>query len=181
MNDFSSIAEYSVKKEQTRGIKALKVAGPLLSVLLSAAAGVLMVFVYGIELAILMFTVLLAVSLIISARLTRSVSYDYRITDGEMYFSEVYNNRRRKELFSLEIASIDIIAPYRDQYLESAKRVNYSSLYDLTSSPEAENVYYAVYTSKEDSSHRTLILFEPSEKMLKLLKHYNRGTVTQNK
>lgn len=177
MNDFSLFTEHSVKKEQTKTVRLLKIVGPIVSVLLSAALSVLMIFVYGIELALLMFVVLLTVSLIICAKLTRTVSYDYRITEGELYFSEVYNGKRRKELFSLEISSLEAIAPYRDGYAESAMRASYSAVYDLTSSSDAEGVYYATYTSKEDSSSRILILFEPSEKMLKILKHHNRSTV----
>ena len=177
MNDFSTFAEYSVKKEQTKAAKAFKYVGPFLAVLLSAALGLLMVFVYGIELALLMFTVLLVISLIICARLTRSVSYDYRITDGEIYFSEVYNGRRRKELFSLGIDALDAVAPYREPYTDVLQRVNYSSVYDFTSSTDAEGIYYALYTSKEDVKNKMLILFEPSEKMLKIIKHYNRSAI----
>ena len=122
-------------------------------------------------------TILLAIlGLWFHARLFRSVEYDYRITDGELFFSEVYNGRRRKERFTLSIADFEMIAPYRDPHKASADRMTFDEIHDFSSSPEAADLYFGVYCDKEFSK-RMLFLFEPSQKMLRLLSFYNRRTV----
>ena len=107
------------------------------------------------------------------------IEYDYRISLGELAVAEVYHKRRRKETFVCTIADLESIAPYRSPYRESVERMSFSSVYDASSSPDSPNCYYAVSVNPENNSDRTLLLFEPSDAMLRLLSFYNRRTVVK--
>lgn len=177
MNNISQFAEYSVEKKQSKAFYALRVACPIITFILSMSLFCVAVINYGFIISLIPGLAVIIVSVWYSVRTFRTVQYDYRITDGEMYFSVIYNKRKRKELLNLEIARLEAIAPYRDQYRESADRLSYTKVFDLTSSADSPYIYYAVLPDEEDRSDKTIIFFEPSEKMLKLLKLYNRSTV----
>lgn len=109
----------------------------------------------------------------------RTVHYDYRIVSNELFFSVVYNRKRRKEIGSLDISKLDAIAPYDGKYRELAEKVSYDKIHDFSSSLDDPHVYYAVYTD-EESGEKSIFFFNVSEKMLKLLKLYNRKTISVN-
>lgn len=178
MNEFSQFAEHSVKKFQSKHHYTLKIIYSILIVLLILVVCVILSYIaIGIVMGGIAATITIPLALIYTNRLYATISYDYRITEGEIYFSIVYNNSKRKELGSVEIAKFETIAPYKDQYKESANRLTYVKEINMTSSPESENIYFAVLPDSEDHSAKTIFFFEPNDKMLKLLKFHNRNTV----
>lgn len=177
MNEFSQFAEHSVQKHQSKYFGVIRIIYPILIFLFTIAVNIFLSIALLGPFAVLSCAVMFVIEIIYCGKMFSTISYDYRITEGEIYFSTVYNNSKRKELGSVEISKFETIAPYKDQYKESANRLTYVKEINMTSSPESENIYFAVLPDPEDRSSKTIFLFEPSEKMLKLLKFHNRNTV----
>ncbi len=177
MSDFSQIAEYSVQKSRSKTFKVMKIAVPILSSVLPILAAVFIFGAYGYLTSPLTLILIAVISFIYSARFYRRVDYDYRIVGSELFFSVVYNRKRRKELGSLDISKLEAIAPYDEKYKELAERVSYDKIYDFSSSLNDPYVYYAVYND-EEKGEKSIFFFNVSEKMLRLLKLYNRKTVS---
>jgi len=180
MNDSVHFAEYAVEKkyEGSYGRKrafaiTLYVLGPILLLFL-------MLYIMG-GAAVIWFVPLCPMFLLIVVRLTYNryfkIEYDYRIAVGEFTVSEVYNKRSRKEILSEKIATFEAIAPYRDQYKDACDRGSYDRVIEAVSSMSSPDVYYAVIPDSDDPAVKTLLFFEATSKMLRLLNLHNRKTV----
>ncbi len=176
MNDFTQIIEYSVQKDQGKHFGFLRVFLPIVSVIASVVIGIFLFGIYGPMIGSVMMLILLTVSLVFCSKRLCTVHYDYRIVQNELYFAMIINRKKRKELGSVNITHLDIIAPYNGSYREEANRISYDNVYDFSSSTENPETYFAVETDDETSA-KTIFFFTPSDKMLKALKTYNRHTV----
>ena len=94
--------------------------------------------------------------------------YDYTFTNGSMDFAQVFNNRKRKALGSLNVAKVDAFG-----------KVASGSFHRHVSAPgvkqlrwflnrDAELYYFAF--SKDGK--KSLIVFEPSKAMVDNIRHY---------
>lgn len=175
-SDFSLFAEHVVKKRQGRYTHIFKPLAFGLDILLSLLLGLVLSSFMGLTVGFASTVIIGAFGLGLHARLFRTVEYDYRITDGELYFSEVYNRRKRQERFVLSLAKFEMLAPYREPYKTTADRMTFDAVHDFSSSPETPDLYFGIYVD-EERSMRLLFLFEPSPKILRLLSFYNRRTV----
>lgn len=94
--------------------------------------------------------------------------YEYTFTNGALDFAEVYNNKKRKSLGSLNVRTVDAFGKVSSgsfhRYLQSPgiKRMNWFLNRD------AELYYF--YFSKD--SVKKMIIFEPSEEMVTHIKSY---------
>ena len=94
--------------------------------------------------------------------------YEYTFTNGTIDFAMVYNNRKRKSLGALNVAKVDAFG-----------KVASGSFHRHTSSGEVKHLrwflnrdaelYYFAF-SKEGK--KSVIVFEPSEEMVRYIKHY---------
>ena len=180
MNDSVHFAEYAVEKKyegrygRMRALAiTLYIVGPILLLFL-------MLFAIG-PAAFIWFIPLCPMLLLSVVRLTYNryfkIEYDYRVAVGEFTVSEVYNKRSRKEILSEKIATFEVIAPYRDSYKDACDRGSYDRVLEAVSSLNSPDVYYAVIPSPEDPKSKTLLYFEATAKMLRLLSLHNRRTV----
>lgn len=180
MNDSVHFAEYSVEKQyegrygRNRAIAiTLYIVGPILLLLL-------MLFVMG-PAAVIWFVPLCPMFLLMVVRKTYNrffrIEYDYRIATGEFSVAEVYGKRARKEILTERIAGFEAIAPYRDAYKDACDRGSYHRVIEAVSSMSSPDVYYAVIPNEDDPKVKTLLFFEATEKMLRLLHLHNRKTV----
>ncbi len=103
--------------------------------------------------------------------------YEYTFTNGSLDFAEVYNNKKRKSLGSLNVKTVDAFGKVSSgsfqRYLKmpGIKRMNWFL------NREAELYYF--YFSK-DNAHKMIIL-EPSEEMVGLIRQYiPRGVYQEN-
>ena len=174
MNDFSQYAEYSVEKKRSAVFCVLKYICPFICVIISVLLCLLTVSFYGPEISLIIGAAVLIASLLYCFSFFKTIHFDYRITNGDIYFSKVINKRKRKELSYHEISKFEIIAPYSEQYTDIAARCE--AVYDYSSGIDNDNTYFAVI-SNEDTKSKSLFIFEPSEKMLKQMRFYNRNTV----
>ena len=94
--------------------------------------------------------------------------YEYTFTNGSLDFAEVYNNKKRKSLGSLNVKNVEafgkVASPSFQRYLNmpGIKRMNWFL------NREAELYYF--YFTKE--SVRKMIILEPSEEMVGYIRHY---------
>lgn len=94
--------------------------------------------------------------------------YEYTFTNGSLDFAEVYNNKKRKSLGSLNVKNVEafgkVASPSFQRFLSmpGVKRMNWFLNRD------AELYYF--YFSKESS--RKMIILEPSEEMVDYIRHY---------
>ena len=94
--------------------------------------------------------------------------YEYTFTNGALDFAEVYNNKKRKSLGSLNVKNVEafgkVSSPSFQRYLNmpGIKRMNWFL------NREAE-LYYFYFTKESD---KKMIILEPSEEMVEYIKQY---------
>ena len=94
--------------------------------------------------------------------------YEYTFTNGALDFAEVYNNRKRKSLGSLNVKNVECFGKVNSdkfqRYLNTpgVKRMNWFL------NREAE-LYFFYFTKGSD---RKMIIFEPSEDLVKDIREY---------
>ena len=178
----SHYAEYTVEKkyEGTYGRKRA------LAILLYILAPIVLLLIllanpYTAAVAILIFIPLAPTFFLFVVRTTYGrffkIEYEYRVATGEMVVSEIYNKKSRKDIITIAVSNAEIIAPYRDAYKEECDKSEYDRIIDSVSSMNSPDVYFLVIADEEDKSKKTLVFFEPTSKMLRLLSLYNRKTV----
>ena len=96
------------------------------------------------------------------------MEYEYTFTNGALDFAQVYNNKRRKSLGSLNVRNIECFGKVSSEkfkrYLNmpGVKRMNWFL------NREAE-LYYFYFTKDTD---KKMIILEPSEEMVGYIKQY---------
>ena len=94
--------------------------------------------------------------------------YEYTFTNGSLDFAEVYNNKKRKSLGSLNVRNVEafgkVTSSSFQRYLNmpSIKRMNWFL------NREAE-LYYFYFTKDTD---KKMIILEPSEEMVENIRKY---------
>ncbi len=103
--------------------------------------------------------------------------YEYTFTNGALDFAEVYNNKKRKSLGSLNVKTVDAFGKVSSgsfhRYLNTpnVKRMNWFL------NREAELYYF--FFSKD--SNKKMIILEPSEELVDMIKQYlPRGIYQEN-
>lgn len=105
-----------------------------------------------------------------------STEYEYTFTNGQMDFAQVYNNRRRKSLGTMNVRNVEacgmVSSGSFQRYINmpGVKRTNWFL------NREAELFYF--YFQKENQ--KRIIITEPSEEMVGLIKKYVGQGVWQN-
>ncbi len=105
----------------------------------------------------------------------RRVEFEYIVTNNEMDVDKIVAKRKRSRLFTLNAKEIEVMAPLNDpDFLRDQQNVNIAERLDISSgNPEARR-YFAVFMK---DTKRTLIIFEPTRKMLGIFKRYSPQNV----
>ena len=94
--------------------------------------------------------------------------YEYTFTNGALDFAEVYNNKKRKSLGSLNVRNVDAFGKVNSNSFQryismpGIKRMNWFL------NREAELYYF--YYAKDQS--KNIIILEPSEEMTDMIRKY---------
>ena len=94
--------------------------------------------------------------------------YEYTFTNGSLDFAEVYNNKKRKSLGSLNVRNVEAFGKVNSQsfqrYLNmpGVKRMNWFLNRDA-------ELYYFYFTKESD---KKMIILEPSEEMVGYIRQY---------
>lgn len=103
-------------------------------------------------------------------RNNQRIEYDYTFTNGILDIAKIINNRKRKKLLSADTREFEVLAPISDdgfQRMLNHKGIEQKLNYFLN---RGAGLYYAVFTH---NGKKTLLVFEPSEKMVEMMKIYN--------
>ena len=94
--------------------------------------------------------------------------YEYTFTNGSLDFAEVYNNKKRKSLGSLNVRNVEAFGKVDSESfrryisMPGIKKMNWFL------NREAE-LYYFYFTKESD---RKIIIFEPSEERVSYIRQY---------
>ena len=180
MNDSVHYAEYSVEKKYEGAYGRKRKLAILLYILAPILLLILLLATVGAA-AILWYIPLSPMFFLFVIRTTYNryfkIEYDYRVATGELVIAEVYNKKSRKDILTVKLANAEAIAPYRDEHRDLCDKGSYDRVIEAVSSMNAEDIYFAIVPDEDDKSKKTLVYFEVTSKMLRLLSLYNRKTV----
>ncbi len=94
--------------------------------------------------------------------------YEYTFTNGSLDFAQVYNNRKRKTLGSLNVRTVDAFGPVNGKAFK-----RYISMQNVEQTRWFQNrdgnLHYFYF--QKDSKRRVIIL-EPSKELVELIRKY---------
>ena len=90
---------------------------------------------------------------------------EYVYCDGQLDFDQIYGGEKRKNALRIEIEDADVIAPIGSSRLDGYRHLGKKDF----SSKEADARLYGIATKLEGSNDKTVIIFEPSDKMLDMM------------
>lgn len=157
----NSFYEMAVKSKAT-GDYYLKMALGIIITLLGVLAFPL---VGGISLVV----VVIGICVIASFAQDKNVEYEYTFTDGSIEIAAVYNDSKRKEVFSFEMDHVSMIVPQGSLRIANE---SFSKKRDYTSKTQNDKIYCFVLESEKS---KELVMLEPNEKALAHIKTYGRN------
>ncbi len=95
-----------------------------------------------------------------------ATEYEYVFCDGQVDFDKISGGVKRKTMMRVDFEKLVVIAPKNSHALDGYRH-NGVAVKDFTSMEENAKVYGMVVTGGEQN---TMIYFEPSEKMLAVMK-----------
>jgi len=103
-------------------------------------------------------------------RNNQNIEYDYTFTNGVLDIAKVINNSKRKKLLSADIKEFEIIAPTSDEGF--ARMLNHQGIQKRHNYfvNKGKGLYYGIFTHE---GQKSMLVFEPSEKMLTIFKKFN--------
>ncbi|TAH67876.1 MAG: hypothetical protein EWM47_08575 [Anaerolineaceae bacterium] len=102
-----------------------------------------------------------------------SVEYEYVFVDGQLDFDRITGKAKRKTMLRIDFEQVEIMAPFNSPALDSYNNIQLEKK-DF-SSLSKDSKPYAIIVSA--GSKKMKILFEPSEKMLSVIKQKNSRKV----
>jgi hypothetical protein len=118
----------------------------------------------GIDLLLVVGLIYLGIRLITS----RSVEYEYIVTNGDLDIDMIVAKRKRKRIFSANCKEFEIVAPVKSSSF-SQQAHDVKNRIDAASSVDSPDAYFIALTQ---NNNKTLVVFEPDERMLKNFRIY---------
>ena len=99
---------------------------------------------------------------------SRNIEYEYIVTNGDLDIDQIISKRKRKRIFSANCKEFDIVSPVKsNSFSQSVQSIR--NRIDASSSIDSPDAYFITLNYKGE---RTLVIFEPDEKMLDNFKKY---------
>lgn len=174
MNEFSAY-EYAVKPKRSASL-VLRRAGLIIFYMIF----VILWFVFGFATGFFPLLAFIPLSLWVLIFLTwRYVcpEYEYSIVSGEITFATVYGGRSRRTALSFRLKDCSLIAPL-SECDERIERYAPEKVYDMSVSQSSPGAYVALV---EVGGKRTAVLFEATDKALKICRFYNSAATKISK
>jgi len=106
----------------------------------------------------------------------QNIEFEYSLTNNELDIDKIFARRRRKRALTLNIQNIEILAPITNpQYQNQKSSANPTKIYDCSSGTGNSMTYFTVFFGND--GQKSILLFEPNEKMIDGFKRYNPGKV----
>ncbi len=103
-----------------------------------------------------------------------NVEYEYVFVDGQIDFDRITAKSRRKTLLRIDLEQVEIMAPEGSHALDSYNHIQLEKK-DFSSGDKTVKPY-VIIANKEEKKYR--ISFEPSEKMLEMMKQKSPRKIT---
>ncbi len=94
--------------------------------------------------------------------------YEYTFTNGDLDFAMVFNNQKRKSLGTMRVKNVEAFGPVDSNAFR--KLINMPGLKRRNWFLNRESKLYYFYYQKE--SEKNIIVLEPSEEMVELIRKY---------
>ena len=94
--------------------------------------------------------------------------YEYTFTNGALDFAEVYNNKKRKSLGSLNVRNVECFGKVNSDKFQ--RYVNMPGIKKMNWFLNREAELYVFYFTKD--SNKKMIILEPSEEMVQDIREY---------
>lgn len=105
------------------------------------------------------------------------VTYEYVFVDGQLDFDKILGGNGRKHVKRIDMDAVEVIAPKNSHALDGYRHLSVKPQ-DFTSLMQTDEAKIYVIVFKGEKGIE-LILFEPDENMLKLLKSKSMRKVVQ--
>lgn len=107
---------------------------------------------------------------------SRNIEFEYVVTNGELDIDKIISRRKRKRIFSASCKEFDIVAKVKsNSFSQSVQSIK--NRIDASSSPDSDSAYFVTLNYKGE---KTLVIFEPDEKMLNNFKFFIPRKVLMN-
>ncbi len=94
--------------------------------------------------------------------------YEYTFTNGELDYAKVFNNQKRKNLGTMRVKNVEAFGPVNSENFR--KLINMPGMKRKNWFLNRGAVLYYFYYQKD--SNRTMIVMEPSDEMVSMIKKY---------
>ncbi len=99
---------------------------------------------------------------------SRSVEYEYIVTNGDLDIDMIIAKKKRKRIFSASCKDFEIVAPVKSSSF-SPQMQSIKNRIDASSSADSPDAYFIALNH---NNNRTLVIFEPDERILKNFRIY---------
>lgn len=99
---------------------------------------------------------------------SRNVEFEYVVTNGDLDIDKIVSRRKRKRIFSASCKDFDIVARVSSSGFALAAQ-NTKTRIDASSTPTSPDAFYITLNYKGE---RTIVIFEPDERMLNNFKTF---------
>lgn len=107
---------------------------------------------------------------------SRNVEFEYIVTNGEIDIDKITSRRRRKRIFSASCKEFDIVSRVKsNSFSQSVQSIK--KRIDASSSIDSPDAFFATLNYKGE---KTLLIFEPDERMLNNFKFFISRKVFTN-
>lgn len=107
---------------------------------------------------------------------SKNVEYEYVVTNGDLDIDKIISKRKRKRIFSANCKEFDIVAPVKsDSYDRSVQEIK--KKIDASGNIDSPDAWFVTLNYKGE---KTVVIFEPDERMLKNFKIYIPRKVLKN-
>lgn len=100
--------------------------------------------------------------------ISRNIEYEYIVTNGDLDIDKIISKRKRKRIFSANCREFDIVSKVKsNSFSQSVQSIK--NRIDASSSIDSPDAYFITLNYKGE---KTLVIFEPNERMLNNFKIY---------
>lgn len=100
------------------------------------------------------------------------LEHKYEVANAKFKVSEIFGRKKEELLFENLVSGFSVIAPMTDEYKDQYEKAD--EILDYRGSKTSPDSYFA---RLEKDGKSTVIYFEAINKMLKVMKFYNKATV----
>jgi hypothetical protein len=99
---------------------------------------------------------------------SRNIEYEFILTNDELDIDKIVSRRKRKRIFSSSCKNFDVLARVKsEKYARETRTIK--KRIEAVSSLNSPDAFFAIMNYKGE---KTVILFEPDERMINLFKTY---------